>query len=229
MELDEAAFALLLKGSPLGALPRETLRAMLAHHQVIRTPAQAMLYSEEEAPRITLLLEGLLRVGIASRDGREMTLRYERQGEFIGIPALLIGPAAVRVSAMTDCRICYFHAEAIRAMAERNAALALALGRECAFNLYDLIARTAAATFGTVRQRLIRDLLDLATEQDGALRVALTAGELAAAIGSVREVVARTLSHLRAEGLIQTGRGAITLLDPAALRGEIAEPASAAV
>jgi CRP/FNR family transcriptional regulator len=44
--------------------------------------------------------------------------------------------------------------------------------------------------------------------------------ELADAVGSVREVVTRTLHGLREEGLIETARDEIVLLDPVRLSEE---------
>jgi DNA-binding IscR family transcriptional regulator len=50
--------------------------------------------------------------------------------------------------------------------------------------------------------------------------VRVTVQELAEAIGSVREVVARTLRQLRMDGVIRTGPGGIVVLDLAELRRE---------
>ncbi len=41
----------------------------------------------------------------------------------------------------------------------------------------------------------------------------LTQAEMAAQIGTVREMVARTLKRFEAQGLIRLERGAITILD----------------
>lgn len=95
---------------------------------------------------------------------------------------------------------------------------ALALGRECAFNLYDVIDRMRIAAFGSVRTRTICHLLDLAIEQGGEQTVVATVQDLALAVGSVREMVSRTLSELRAEGLIASRNGAIVLIDSKRLR-----------
>jgi len=48
----------------------------------------------------------------------------------------------------------------------------------------------------------------------------ITQQQLADAVGSVREVVARTLRELRMDGLISVGRARITILDPKRLAGE---------
>jgi CRP-like cAMP-binding protein len=59
--------------------------------------------------------------------------------------------------------------------------------------------------------------LDLAVYRDGALVVAEGHREIADAIGSVREVVSRTLVRLREEGVVDRRQGETVLLDAAAL------------
>ncbi len=217
-DLDEPACERLIKGSALEALGTETLSTLFAVHQVLDVPAGATLYLEEDTPRLTLLIDGLLRVWIASPDGRELTVRHARSGELLGVPTLLIGPAAVRVTAITPARLCYFQADAVRTLAAGDAKFALTLARECAYNCFDLIERMEAMVFGSVRQRLARHLLDVSSELDGRRGAVATAQELASAIGSVRETVARALGDLRREGLIEPHRGALMICNPEALR-----------
>ena len=81
--------------------------------------------------------------------------------------------------------------------------------------------------FATVRQRVARQLLDLASthQQDsdpnGELAVRITQQDLAEAVGTVREVVVRTLRQLRDAGVVRTERDRIVLLDPAQLTEEV--------
>ena len=78
-----------------------------------------------------------------------------------------------------------------------------------------------------MRERVIRHLLDIASEQqrDPTLVARLSQQELADAAGSVREVVARVLGKLCDEGLLRTHGRELELLEPARL----AEEAPAAV
>jgi CRP/FNR family transcriptional regulator len=73
--------------------------------------------------------------------------------------------------------------------------------------------------FGSVRQRVARHLLDIAAEhqRSSMLLAPVSQQELADAVGTVREVVARVLRELRDEGLITTSRQGVALLDPAGL------------
>jgi CRP/FNR family transcriptional regulator, cyclic AMP receptor protein len=67
-----------------------------------------------------------------------------------------------------------------------------------------------------------RHLLDLAAQhQRGPDLVAhVSQQELADAVGTVREVVVRTLRELRQEGLLETGRAGIRILAPERLLAE---------
>jgi CRP/FNR family transcriptional regulator len=82
--------------------------------------------------------------------------------------------------------------------------------------LYEVLEAFAGSAFGTVRQRVARHLLDLATAREsGAMLLAPVSQQgLADAVGTAREVVARTLHDLRLAGLVETERNGIRLLDP---------------
>jgi CRP-like cAMP-binding protein len=71
----------------------------------------------------------------------------------------------------------------------------------------------------TVRTRLARCLLSR-TEGDAPSPVHWTHGELAAHIGTVRDVVGRALRTFSREGLIQRKRGQVVITDVAGLRRE---------
>ncbi len=95
---------------------------------------------------------------------------------------------------------------------------------ERARNFVNEIPRT---TFASVRQRVARQLLDLAStnqhddDPNGELAVRITQQDLADAVGTVREVVVRTLRQLRDAGVVRTERDRIVLLDPVQLTEEV--------
>jgi CRP/FNR family cyclic AMP-dependent transcriptional regulator len=74
-----------------------------------------------------------------------------------------------------------------------------------------------------VKQRVASHLLDLASapqRPQDRLVAHVSQPELADAIGSVREVVARALRELRLAGLLATSPDSIVILDPARLHDE---------
>jgi CRP/FNR family cyclic AMP-dependent transcriptional regulator len=90
------------------------------------------------------------------------------------------------------------------------------LAQEVTGLLYGVLDAFAGTAFGSVRQRVARHLLDLATarQRDARLVAEVNQQALADAVGTAREVVARTVHDFRAAGLIETSRKGIVLLDP---------------
>ena len=68
-----------------------------------------------------------------------------------------------------------------------------------------------------VRARVAGHLLDLAERRGHELVVDASAQRLAAAVGSVREVVSRVLREMEACGLLRRSGGEVVLVDTAAL------------
>jgi CRP/FNR family transcriptional regulator len=218
MDSETPAAARLLKQSAFSRLSEDSLNDLLRRSQVLEAPAGSLLYRGDGPAGLGLLAHGVARVWIAGPKGRETTIRYAKAGDLLGAPTFLAGPAPVNVSAIAQCKVHYFDAGEVTRQAFSDPVFALALGRECAFNLYDVIDRMRIAAFGSVRTRTIRHLLDLAIEQGGEQTVVATLQDLALAVGSVREVVSRTLSELRSEGLIASRNGAIVVIDSKRLR-----------
>jgi len=82
----------------------------------------------------------------------------------------------------------------------------------------EIIVAMETNLFEGIPARLARALV--ASARDGAVR--LTHADLAAEIGSAREVVSRQLARFAERGWIELHRGAIEIRDPAALRRESA-------
>jgi CRP/FNR family transcriptional regulator len=112
---------------------------------------------------------------------------------------------------------------ALQSLGRTDASFAWAIAEEVTRRLYEVIDIFAGNAFGSVRQRIARHLLDLAAEQqrDSRLVAHVTQQELADATGTVREVVARILRQMRDQGLIETTRTGIRLLDPSGLQREV--------
>ncbi len=86
-------------------------------------------------------------------------------------------------------------------------------------NLRMLVAKVAELSFYTVTARLARLLQDLPeTQLAGSGQDRLTQDDLAARVGTVREVVARSLKELENIGAIEVQRGRIKILDRKKLR-----------
>jgi CRP/FNR family transcriptional regulator len=198
--------------------------ARLAALPARRLPAGTVLFRPgEPAQGFVVVLEGRIEVRLTAETGREVLLYAVEPGQTCVQTTLgLLGDEAY-----TGEAIC---ATEVLAVLIPRGLFSEAMDRDARFRRFVLTAfgrRMADVTrvmervaFGRIEPRLAAALLDLAS--DGAVQA--TQAELAARIGSAREVVGRHLAALSREGLIAVERGRIVLIDLPALRKLAAGP-----
>jgi len=207
--------------SALGGLPPPLRRRVLADALLVDVPAGGTVYRDEDDPRCLLVVAGLVRVVLSAPDGRTLTVAYARPGELLGAATVVAGPAPVSAQMVTDARLLLLGARTLAALGRTEPAVGWLLARHVARRLYDTLDAVADTGFGSLRQRVARHLLDLATpQQDGRLVAAVTQQALAEAVGSARPAVARVVGELRALGLVAPAPPGIAVLDAEGLHGQ---------
>jgi CRP/FNR family transcriptional regulator len=204
----------IVAASFLAELPGDEVAALLdPGYRVDQDPGRALAGRDE--PVVALLVEGLVRVFLESDSGRQVTVRYARPGDALGLVHVLGATTAVRAAAVTRTQLWVIRGAQLLAAMETSVPLTRAVARECAARAAEAMEELALVSFGSVRARLARHLLDLAASQQpsGELVVAATQQQLADAVGSVREVVARALGEFRAEGVVVGADGGIAIVD----------------
>ena len=168
-----------------------------------------------------IVTDGTVRLTIRAHDGREATLRLVRRGVMMGLVSLFnldySNPIPERsIVAHERSTLVLFEPDAIARLIHRHPDFGMHLVRELVEwggALSDAAGRFA---FMSVRQRVAAHLLGVAVpdvEGSDAQVAEVTQQQLADAVGSVREVVARTLRELRVDGMIAVSRARITILD----------------
>lgn len=205
--------------SPLSELPPKIIEQLLADANRIDVPRYATIYNSDEPPRCALVVSGIIRMYMLSPDGRQVTVRYARSGELIGLASIIGGPPPVSTQVLTNAMLLLLNDKTIVHLGQTEPQAGWVFAREITRRLFDTLDALATNTFGTLRQRIARHLLDLAasSQQTTTLVATISQQELADAVGSVRPVVARVLRDLRADGLIETTKDGIALLAPEAL------------
>jgi CRP/FNR family cyclic AMP-dependent transcriptional regulator len=189
-------------------------------------PAGGTVYRDEERGRAIVVLNGLLRTYMSSPDGRQVTIRYTRSGEVVGLALVVGGPAPITIQALTSASVVALRIDVLRALLETDPAVARACAEELARQLFRAFDEIADQAFLSVRQRVARQLLDLAVHtDDGTLVARVSQQELADAIASGREVVSRALHELGQAGLVSSTRAGIVVGDPVGLSDEAARTA----
>jgi CRP/FNR family cyclic AMP-dependent transcriptional regulator len=207
-----------IAASRLGMLPEDLLSDLLAGATLVLIPARSTVRPVAgHSPHMELVVSGLVRIQVSSPDGRSMTIRYCRRGALMGVATLYA--EAVRpftIEALSDAELLRFNTSTVQRAAARDPRTAVALLTETSERVMSFIAGFSGHAFRTVRQRVARHLLDLASVDPRSAEVSATVSqqELADGAGTVREVVVRLLRELRNEGCVETRRDRIVISDP---------------
>jgi CRP/FNR family cyclic AMP-dependent transcriptional regulator len=222
---NDRAVAAAIACGPLRKLPPATLDRLLTNATMVEIPRGVIHRTEGEVDiHARLLVTGLLRAFRLTDDGRQVTVRYVCAGELMAMASVHARhPGSLAEQALTPCRVLRFDPGAIVGMTRRDLDVANMVAEQNARRVFDYIDVIAGVDFGSMRQRLVRHLLDLAAaDHRGAhpLVARLSEQALADAVGCLREVVVRLLQELREEGLIRIGRNEVELLQPDRLHTE---------
>lgn len=199
----------------------EDLDHITLHPHVMELDAwQSVFQESDDAHDVYFLLSGALMALHWTEGGREIIFTQFRIGELFGELSALDGnPRSLAVVARTASRVLVLPKTEFLALVEQNATLRQRLLKSLSLRIRDLTRRNLQLVTQTVEERLRAYLISMAYERGllhpGAMLDDIpTHSEIAASIGANREIVSRTLSQLRRDGLIRTGRQRIQILDP---------------
>jgi CRP-like cAMP-binding protein len=224
----EAERAALLGAAPtFRELPPATIRVLAAGLRPRRVARDAFLFlAGEPAATFHLLAAGRVKVIRETEDGREVILRLIEPGEIFG-GAGVWGEAAYPASAVAaeEAVVLQMPARDFAALVQAQPGLALVVIRELAHRLREAEARIRELQTERVERRIARVLLRLAnktgarTERRIELGVPLSRQDLAELAGTTLSTASRTVSAWDQQGIVETGRERIVILDRHALVG----------
>jgi CRP/FNR family transcriptional regulator len=213
--LDKTQFERIAFAMPFLQRADENLKRELQQNaQFVRIPAGHDVFVDgDRVDGIALLLSGVVRVYKIGETGREITLY--RFG--LGQSCILSANAILSQKSFPAIATVEEDAEAVMIPAEvfRRWVNKYDLWREFVFDLLSERLSTVMAVvdevvFKRMDRRVASVLLNQARVQNP-MRV--THQEIAAELGSSREVISRILEDFSREGLIESGRGTIEVLD----------------
>jgi CRP/FNR family transcriptional regulator len=208
----EAASLAVLKRVPIFSSLTEQEFAFLTSHLLQRKYAAGELIFGEGDPCAGLYVvqSGNVRIFKSSAGGREQVLSIDGPGSSIAeLPVFDGGNYPAAAQAISDSTLLFFSRQDFQALCLQHPQVALKVLRVVGGRLRRLVGIIEELSFTTVRHRLIALLVRLGksegTRNGDAITLTLPANnsELAAQIGTVRELVSRNLSRLQSEGLIQ--------------------------
>lgn len=214
----------------IGALRRTTLFGSLTGEQVADVAQRAieihlrkgevLFLSGEAARGLFVIIRGKIRAFQQDQDGREQVMHVDGAGAVLGdVPVFDDGPYPVSAISEVDADVLFIEKSDMRGLCVKYPSLALAALKLMAAKVRNHANLVEALSLHEVGQRLALFLL---TEAQSAsfpvqgtmsFRLRLSNYEIASRIGSVRDVVSRSLARLRHEGLIAMEDREVTILD----------------
>jgi CRP-like cAMP-binding protein len=206
-------------------LPEQALVALAAMAITIVKPANTVLFLEgDPAPGMFVVLAGRVKLTRASAAGREQVLHIVTTGQhFNSVPVFDRGVCPANAETLVDTTLLLMPGDGLRNTILQHPPIGLALLTESGTYLRRLVRLVDDLALHTVQGRLARLLLTQASATAHGETPAITQADMAARIGTVREMVSRTLKTFEALGLIHIERGVIVVLDREGLQAQAEE------
>lgn len=189
--------------------------------------AGEMIFNEgDPCSGLYVIESGNVRIFKSSAAGREQVLAIEGAGGSIAeLPVFDGGNYPASASAASDSTLLFVSKNDFQALCLEHPRVALKVLRVVGARLRRLVGIIEELSFTTVHQRLSGYLCRLAATgkrtSDGVeITLPTSNQELAAQIGTVRELVSRNLSRLQAQGLIQMDGRQVVIPDLRKLQAE---------
>lgn len=189
-------------------------------------PWEILFHQNDPGRDVHFLLSGTLIALYWTAEGREVIFTRFALGDHFGeLAALDEGDRSLAVVARTEATVLTLPGATFRALFDKVPTLRWRITQGLVARIRSLTARNLELTTSSVEQRVASYLFGLAVDRGqlragGVIEDAPTHAEIAATIGSNREMVSRIMSSLAKRGAIRTARQRIELLDPKVLTAE---------
>ncbi len=179
-------------------------------------PAGKLIHRSDGGCRgIMSVISGALRVYCVSEEGREVTLYRVDSGEICILSASCLMDSLVfdvLIESLEETEVCLIPSTALHKVEVENPLVELYIYKNATEKFSEVLWTVQQILFMKIDQRLALALHEEMNRQKNNI-LSITHEDLAKQIGSVREVVSKTLKYLEEEGLVRLGRSKIEILD----------------
>jgi CRP/FNR family cyclic AMP-dependent transcriptional regulator len=195
-----------------------TLRESMT--QVKVTKGHTLFKEGDAGDRLFVVVEGKLKLGTSSGDGRENLLSILGPGDMFGELSLFDpGPRTATATAVTDSRVLALANDQVIGWVTAHPQVSLQLLKRLARRLRRTNEVLADLVFADVPGRVAKAIMDLGerfgTKKDDGLHVnhELTQEELAQLVGASRETANKALADFAGRGWVRLEPRAVVVLD----------------
>ena len=199
----------------------ERQRSLLRDNAIFRSYGRGehVVFRTVKKDGIIFVLEGGLRVYLASDAGREITLFHLKKGDAFSIMTVdkaLETDVIPCLQADAATQLAYLQRQSLSEVARDEWQMSLFVYETCAKTAQAILNNISYFVFNDLRHCVARELI----EKSRGLKtstVVVTHEEIANSLGTTRVVVSREIDKLRDLGIIETGRGRIIIQNREAL------------
>ena len=180
---------------------------------------EPVFHQDDECRGLHVVAAGRIRIFRLSTAGREQVLHTESEGAVGEAPLLDGGPYPASATAADDLVLLFLPHSLVLEWCRKRPEVALGMAAALAGRVRRFAGLAESLALHQVSQRLAAYLVGLA-EESRSDEVVLSESnhEIAAQIGTVRELVSRLLGELRRQGLIEVSGRRVTVPDLERLR-----------
>lgn len=193
-------------------MPDDVMKEVVRHTHLREYQRGDVLFWEgDPCDGLYILEAGSAKIFRVSPQGRQYIARVLQEGDtFAEVPAFDGGMNPVNVEALETCRIWVVETSILQALIKSNPEFTQKVLRNYAKMLRGMVRMVSEMAFYQVTHRLAR-LIEAEMPQDKSTH--WTQEQLAARLGTVREVVARSLKELERSGAIKVEDRRIMIAD----------------
>lgn len=206
--------------------PSNVVDALARRATEVRFAPNEVIFLTGSQPRgWFIILEGTVRV-VRGSEGRQHVIHTETTGGTLAeVPLVENGTHPATAVAQTPTRCALLTRQALENAIAEQPAVAFLIARRLAARVRLLVDRLDSRSARTVDSRLAAFLLTRRSASPEAFTLGSSQQALAEELGTVREVVVRTLRRFRQQGLIEpAGRGRYRVRDAGGLTRIAASP-----
>jgi CRP/FNR family transcriptional regulator len=218
VEVSQAEILRTIRNNPyFDDLRDEILKNIASHTQLREYERGDVLFWEgDPCAGLHIIESGSVKLYRVSPQGRQYIISVMTEGAtYNEVPAFDGGVNPVNVEALETSRVWVVESKALRDLVVANPEFALKILNRFGQNLRNLVRKVSEMAFYQVTNRLARLITEMPAEE---ARPHWTQEQLAARLGTVREVVARSLKELEKSGAIRIEDRRIQIADQSVLR-----------